>query len=78
MTASAVTPGEAITWRMAARAASHHSCGACSLHRGRGTSKEYSAMPIPHTAPDSSTTMALVAVVETSMPSTWGIGEALV
>ena len=57
---------------------SHQSWGSCSLHRGRGVSKAYSVEAVPATVPASSMRSALVAVVETSMPSRWAIGRDVV
>ena len=63
------------TCRIAATVPSHHSAGSCSLHSGRGWLNPYSAAALAMTTPCSSTSRALVAVVETSMPRTTPIGS---
>ena len=56
--------------RTAPTVASHHRCGSCSLHSGRGVSYGYSTDDEATMAPEASSRTAFVAVVETSRPRT--------
>lgn len=54
---------------MAAHVATHHKSASCSAQRGWGVRYLYSLAATPTTSPFWSTRIALVAVVEVSMPS---------